>query len=47
MTSEASTPGGDLGNAASPGEAAPRGAERQMKVVRGAVGLGSLSKTLG
>lgn len=37
----------DLGNAASSAEVAPRGAERQMKVVRGAVGLGNLSKILG
>lgn len=40
MTLETSTPRKNLGNAASPEEVAPREAERQMKVVRGAVGLG-------
>lgn len=47
MTLETGTPGREMGNAASREEAAPRGAERQMKVMRAAVGLGSLSKTLG
>lgn len=46
MALETSAPGRELGNAAPRAGVAPRGAERQRKVLRGAVGLGSLSKTL-
>lgn len=43
MALETSTPG----QCCIMGRSSTEGSERQMKVMRGAVGLGSLSKTLG